>query len=343
MANKQVTKRKIDKKALAAAAEAAKPKTAHSSIATRKKWELQTASAHAEKQAKESRSSRRAERAASESPRIKDLHAQDKGEVLSVVKARRRRRIAIISTLLAIILVILGLGTVYRSDIFAIEFLSVKGVRHLTVAEMTALAAVPEDATLLRVNTDEIRDRLLTDAWVKDAVVQRVLPNTLEITITEREIAAVVEISSTDGSTIRRWAISADSMWLMPIPDRDSEAGKLVSESIYEDIEDVLTISDVPYTDQPDIGTYCNDAYVNCALAIVNGLSTSLVDRIQDVVANNTSSTTLVLTNGVEVVFGDETNVRLKEQICLQLLEKYEGKIVYINVSVPESPTYRTL
>ena len=344
MARKQVTKRKVDKRAAAAAAAAAQPKAARTSIATRRKWDLQTASAQAERQAKEARAGRRA--AASTdmvSTRVKDLRTEDKGEALSVIKARRRRRIAIIGTLLFIILTILGLGSIYRSDLFAIEFLSVKGVRHLTVDEMKTLAAVPEDATLLRVDIEDIRQRLLTDAWVQDVTIQRVLPNTLEITITEREIAAVVEISNTDASSIRRWAISADSMWLMPIPDRDSEAGKLVSESIYEDIEHVLTITDVPYTDQPDIGTYCNDAYVNCALSIVNTLSTSLVDMIEAVVANNTSSTTLILSNGVEVVFGDETDVRLKEQICLQLLEKYEGKIVYINVSVPESATYRTL
>ena len=318
---KQVTKRKFDKKALAAAQAAALPKQARSSIATRRKWDLQTASAQAERQAKEARSSRRSaeDRA---STRIKDLPQEDKGEVLSVVRARRRMRLTIVGVLLFIILAILGAGAVYRSDLFAIEFLSVKGVRHLTAAEMTALAAVPEDTTLLRVDTDDIRDRLLTDAWVKDVAIQRILPSTLEITITEREIAAVVEISNTDASAIRRWAISDDSMWLMPIPDRDSEAAKLVSESIYEDIEHVLTITDVPYSQQPDIGTYCNDDYVNCALSIVNTLSTSLVDMIQVVVANNTSSTTLILDNGIEVVFGDDSDVRLKEQICLQLLEK---------------------
>ncbi|MBR2789789.1 MAG: cell division protein FtsQ/DivIB [Eggerthellaceae bacterium] len=161
--------------------------------------------------------------------------------------------------------------------------------------------------------------------------------------MTEREIAAVVEISTTDASTIRQWAISADGVWLMPIPDRESEAAKLVSEIIYRDIEHVLTITDIPYSEQPDIGTYCTDAYVNCALSIVNTLSTSLVDSIAVVVANNTASTTLVLDNGVEIVFGDDSDVRLKEQICLELLEKYEGNIVYINVSVPDNTTYRTL
>ncbi len=344
MANKQVTKRKKDKRAAAEAAAAALPKTASTSIATRDKTSLQSASERAERRAEAARASRE-ERAQARrsSVKVKDLRKEDKGEALSVVRARRRRRFAIMGTLIAIILAILGAGMVYRSNLFAIEFLSVKGVRHLTAAEMIALAAVPEDTTLLRVDTDAIRDRLLSDAWVEDVAIQRILPNTLEITITEREIAAVVEISNTDASSVRRWAISADSLWLMPIPDRDSEAGKLVSESIYEDIEDVLTITDVPYSDQPDIGTYCTDENVNCALGIVNSLSTSLVDMIEVVVANNTASTTLVLSNGVEVVFGDESDVRLKEQICLQLLEKYDGKIVYINVSVPDNPTYRSL
>ncbi|MBR3258288.1 MAG: FtsQ-type POTRA domain-containing protein [Eggerthellaceae bacterium] len=339
MARKQVTKRKVDRKA---AEQAAQPKAAYQSIATRKKWDLQTAAAQAEKQAREARNSSRSGTRV-ERIKIRDLRAETGGETAEAIKSRRRLRIGIISALLFIIAAILALGMVYRSDLFSIEFLSVKGVRHLTASEMIALAAVPEDTTLLRVDTEDIRQRLLTDAWVKDAQIQRILPNTLEITITEREIAAVVEISNTDASATRRWAISADGMWLMPIPDRDSEAGKLVSEIIYEDIEKVLTITDVPYSEQPDIGTYCNDAYVNCALSIVNTLSTSLVNMIEAVLASNTASTTLILSNGVEVVFGDDTDVRLKEQICLQLLEKYEGKIVYINVSVPDNTTYRAL
>lgn len=339
MARKQVTKRKVDRKA---AEQAAQPKAAYQSIATRKKWDLQTAAAQAEKQAREARNSSRSGTRV-ERIKIRDLRAETGGETAEAIKSRRRLRIGIISALLFIIAAILALGMVYRSDLFSIEFLSVKGVRHLTASEMIALAAVPEDTTLLRVDTEDIRQRLLTDAWVKDAQIQRILPNTLEITITEREIAAVVEISNTDASATRRWAISADGMWLMPIPDRDSEAGKLVSEIIYEDIEKVLTITDVPYSEQPDIGTYCNDAYVNCALSIVNTLSTSLVNMIEAVIASNTASTTLILSNGVEVVFGDDTDVRLKEQICLQLLEKYEGKIVYINVSVPDNTTYRAL
>ncbi|MBQ3386884.1 MAG: FtsQ-type POTRA domain-containing protein [Eggerthellaceae bacterium] len=339
MARKQVTKRKVDRKA---AEQAAQPKAAYQSIATRKKWDLQTAAAQAEKQAREARNSSRSGTRV-ERIKIRDLRAETGGETAEAIKSRRRLRIGIISALLFIIAAILALGMVYRSDLFSIEFLSVKGVRHLTASEMIALAAVPEDTTLLRVDTEDIRQRLLTDAWVKDAQIQRILPNTLEITITEREIAAVVEISNPDASATRRWAISADGMWLMPIPDRDSEAGKLVSEIIYEDIEKVLTITDVPYSEQPDIGTYCNDAYVNCALSIVNTLSTSLVNMIEAVIASNTASTTLILSNGVEVVFGDDTDVRLKEQICLQLLEKYEGKIVYINVSVPDNTTYRAL
>lgn len=341
MARGQVTKRVKQKKAQQTGPQ---PKAARQSIATRKKWDLQTASAQQARARKDARGGEtRAEETRTVTTRVKDLSREEQGVSAQVLRKRRRLRIGIIGGLIFIILAILGLGMIYRSNLFAIEYLSVKGVRHLTAAEMEALAAIPEDTTLLRVDTDAIRDRLLTDAWVKDVQIQRILPNTLEIVVTEREIAAVVEISTTDASTIRRWAISADGVWLMPIPDRDSEAAKLVSEIIYQDIENVLTITDIPYSDQPDIGTFCTDDYVNCALSIVNSLSTSLVDRIAVVVANNTASTTLVLDNGIEVVFGDDSDVRLKEQICLELLEKYEGNIVYINVSVPDNTTYRTL
>ena len=341
MSRKTVTKRVAEKKT---ANTGPQPKAARQSIATRKKWDLQTATAQQARARKEAKGGAESvEETRTTSKRVRDLSREEQGVSAQVLKRRRRLRVGIISALVFVIVAILGLGMVYRSNLFAIEYLSVKGVRHLTAAEMEALAAIPEDTTLLRVDTDAIRDRLLTDAWVKDVQIQRILPNTLEIVVTEREIAAVVEISTTDASTIRRWAISADGVWLMPIPDRDSEAAKLVSEIIYQDIENVLTITDVPYSEQPDIGTFCTDDYVNCALSIVNALSTSLVDSIAMVVANNTASTTLVLDNGVEVVFGDDSDVRLKEQICLELLQKYEGNIVYINVSVPDNTTYRTL
>ena len=80
-----------------------------------------------------------------------------------------------------------------------------------------------------------IEQNLLRDAWVKSVTVNRVFPNTLQIVITERTVAAVVEVPTQSATSTQPWAIASDGMWLMAIPDQDSELGQSISQQIYED------------------------------------------------------------------------------------------------------------
>ncbi len=144
-------------------------------------------------------------------------------------------RIGVIAALV-LALVVSGIA-VYYSNLFAIESVSVTGVEHLTASDMSELASVPAGTTLLRVDTAGIRDRLLKDAWVQDVSVNRIFPNTLELAVTERTIAAVVDVPTENAESTQKWAIASDGMWLMPIPAKDSEAGKKTSAKVYEDAE----------------------------------------------------------------------------------------------------------
>ena len=217
-----------------------------------------------------------------------------------------------------------------------------QGVEHLTASEMEQLAGVPAGTTLLRVDADAIRSRLLMDAWVQDVSVNRVFPDTLEIVVTERTITAVVDVSTENASSTQAWAIASDGMWLMPIPAQDSEAGRNTSPKVYEDAASALHIADVPYGVEPKVGSYCGDANVNNALAIVDGMTTDLAGRVTTVKATETESTTLVLDNGVEIVFGAAKDIRDKERVCLEIMEQHPD-VVYINVRIVESPTWRAL
>ena len=85
---------------------------------------------------------------------------------------------------------------------------------------------------------------------------KRVFPNTLQIDITERTVAAV------GGGPQRRtrsnstpWAIASDGMWLMAIPDQRFRGwGSRINQQVYEDAESVLHITDVPYGTKPAVG-----------------------------------------------------------------------------------------
>ena len=258
-------------------------------------------------------------------------------------QAKYRNHMAKIIAVLVALAVLFGVGVgVYWSNLFAIEQVSVSGVEHLTATEMTQLANVPSNTTLLRVDAAAIEASIARDAWVKDVDVQRVFPNTLNLAVTERAIGATVEIGVNDGKSTERWAISEDGIWLCRIPDEDSQAAQNISPKIYEDAAAVFTITDVSYGVVPEVGQTCTDESIANALNVVMGLTTDLKDQVKSVSATSAENTTLVLESNVEIAFGLASDIRDKERVVEQILDDHPGEVSYINVRVVKSPTWRT-
>ncbi|MCL2825985.1 MAG: FtsQ-type POTRA domain-containing protein [Eggerthellaceae bacterium] len=281
------------------------------------------------------------ERAALSSVRIGDLNQASRAH--RVHKTYRNYLLRIFLVIgLVVVLAIAGVF-VYNSSLFTIDNVKVTGVSHLTQSDMEDLAAVPAGTTLLRVNEADIKSRLAQEAWVKSVTVKRVFPSTLELAITERSIAAVVEVPVDNAEKMENWAISSDGIWLMAIPDQGSEEAATVNPQVYTDAASVLKITGVPYGISPQVGAACTDDNVNNALAIVSGFTTSLKDQVVTVSATGTETTTLILQNGIEIAFGTATDIRNKERVCLDLMNKYAGKITYINVRVVDHPSWRTI
>lgn len=296
-----------------------------------------------------------------EIPKVTEVEKPKKTEKSKKRKKKKTKKKALrtfIIVLIAVVLAALTAGYIYlyNTDTFTIENININGADHLTEEEMLKLANVEEGETLLRVDTDIIKTRLKLDAWIEDADIVRVFPNTLEINVKERTITAIVEVptstqnskTTTQGSTVttgtvRNWAISKDHMWLMPVPDKNSDLGKQINQQIYEDVEGVMHIVDVSPSLKPEIGKYCDDDYVNCAIDVVASMTTDLKDMVKNVKAADPNSTTLELKNGVEVSLGTAEDIRDKERVVLELLKKYDGKISYINVRNVKSPTWRTI
>lgn len=279
-------------------------------------------------------------------PRMSSVRVGDLDRAARNDRARKtyRRHVVRLAILAAVVLTLaIGAAVLYFSDAFRIEEVKVEGVEHLTTAEMEALAGVPSGTTLLRVDAGAIEQNLLRDAWVKSVTVNRVFPNTLQIVITERTVAAVVEVPTQSATSTQPWAIASDGMWLMAIPDQDSELGQSISQQIYEDAASVLHITDVPYGTSPETGAFCTDENVNNALDIVAGMTTSLADQVVLVKATDAESTKLTLDNGVEIAFGKAEDIREKERVCLEIMEQNPGSVAYINVRVVDRPTWRAL
>lgn len=254
----------------------------------------------------------------------------------------RFRGIVIAILIIAAVLGIAGV-VVYHLDLFPVSKVTVSGADHLTAEEMTELTAVPQDTTLIRVDTAGIESRLKSNPWVKEASVERVFPDTINLKITEREITAIVEVLVDDSKTTQTWALASDGMWLMKIPDRNSDEGKQLASTIYEEVDSKLKISQVPYGSVPEAGTICKNANISNALSIIDGMTTDLASQVKQVTASSSESTTLILNNGIEIAFGDSSNLRDKERVCLELMEEYPNQISYINVRVVNKPVWRSV
>jgi cell division septal protein FtsQ len=131
--------------------------------------------------------------------------------------ARRTSRLP--SRVLLAAFVLLALGAlaflIYQSPLFMVREVKVEGAQRLTCERLTAVAAIPEGSTLLRLDATGIESRLEADPWVESVEVSRSFPSTVLLTVKEREIAAIVEIpSSKTGVPGKNWLISRDGLWL---------------------------------------------------------------------------------------------------------------------------------
>ena len=74
---------------------------------------------------------------------------------------------------------------------FRITGIALSGHRHLTREEILAIAGVSGHSSLLFIDVADARARLKTNPWIAEATVQKLYPDRLQVSITEREAFAL--------------------------------------------------------------------------------------------------------------------------------------------------------
>lgn len=210
----------------------------------------------------------------------------------------------------------------WNAPIFSITSIEVEGIHSVTEAEVIDLAAVPDDATLLRVPRAEIEERVRANPWVLDVKVKRQFPGTLLITVEERSAAAVV-----DAGGAKLWLVSSEGVWL---EQRSADATGLVTIRDVEGLE-------------PEAGAQAEHEEIHNALRLIDGISAELRNRVRVLSASSVDKTSFITTDEVEIFVGDADRIAEKDRIALEILEREAGGVVYINVRVVERPTWRGL
>ena len=90
-------------------------------------------------------------------------------------------------------------------------------------------------------------------------------------------------------------------------------------------------------------GEQTQDEGILNAINIIKNSTDDFGAQIATITSTSGDSTSVILKSGVEVAFGDATDMDTKIQEVKSLLEQYPDQIAYINVRVPSRPTWRGL
>src|SRR5688500_5872609 len=77
--------------------------------------------------------------------------------------------------------------------IFHVTMVRVYGTERVPQHELIQLAQLTRETSLLRINVERVRARIMQHPWIRDALVRRMYPNELEVIVYERHPAAVLE------------------------------------------------------------------------------------------------------------------------------------------------------
>ncbi len=98
-------------------------------------------------------------------------------------KARNRKRFALFLVFLIGILILLSLKT----DYFYIKKIIVENNKIVSGEEIVAKSGITEQSNILYINTKQIKKDILESSYIQEVSVERKLPNTLVISVIERE------------------------------------------------------------------------------------------------------------------------------------------------------------
>jgi cell division protein FtsQ len=84
-----------------------------------------------------------------------------------------------------------GVTTLAQADVFVVRSVTVRGNARLSTGEVLTIIDGLKGESLFKADLGAYRARLLDSPWVADAAFRRVLPSTIELSLTERAPMAI--------------------------------------------------------------------------------------------------------------------------------------------------------
>jgi cell division protein FtsQ len=216
---------------------------------------------------------------------------------------RQRRRIVALSAV-----TVVGLGyLLFFTSFLGVSTVEVVGARTVAERDVLAAAEVAENEPLLRLDTDAVAERVATLPDIATATVERSLPSTVTITVTERRAVAYH-----DGDRGLRLVDAAGVPYkTVPEPPDGLPRLELFDPGPADDVTRAVT-------------------------TVLAALPAELADEVVAARASTPGAVEFDLADGRVVRWGDADQNTQKAQVLAVLLTR-EGEVY--DVSSPELPT----
>ena len=141
-----------------------------------------------------------------------------------VVRSKRRRRLWIAGTIVAVVLVAIGGWTLLHRSWFSAKTINVTGAGHETSAAVIEAAGLAGHPPLVSIDTGAVAAGVEQLAWVKRAVVTLRWPSTVDISVTDRTPTGAVQVGSSwllvdgTGRILQRMATKPFNQVVLQIP-----------------------------------------------------------------------------------------------------------------------------
>jgi cell division protein FtsQ len=223
----------------------------------------------------------------------------------------RARLLASIGALALVALAMLGLT---YTPAFRARQIDVEGERTLRTARVLRIAGVDDGTNVFHLDLGAIEAALRSSPWISDAVVERDLPSTIRIRITEREPLARVTIDGLARS------VAGDGTVL---PGADPAGLPEVRASM---------------------GALDEDAWSSGARALA-AMTPPLRSRVHAVVVGRDGSLTVQVDADLEVAYGTPGDADAKAAALRAILAwaaRGDVALASIDLTVPDAPTATT-
>ncbi|WP_410593950.1 cell division protein FtsQ/DivIB [Amycolatopsis sp. lyj-23] len=218
----------------------------------------------------------------------------------------RRRWVALLSVLTVVALVYL----LFFSSMLGVQDVSVSGARTVPADQVRTVAAVPAGKPMLRLSTDEIRDRVAAMPGIATVEVSRSWPNTVDITVTERTAIAFFD-SGPGGDGVH--LVDGGGVVFKTVPARPAGLPELKLPKVSAD-----------------------DPVTRAVTAVLGVIPEQLLKQVTTATAKTPASVEFTLANGKIVRWGTAEQTDRKAKVLAALLTQ-DGKVY--DVAAPELPT----